>query len=297
MRQTVSQLKIHSMFSKITDFFSSLKEPPRPLIYFHHIGKTAGTSVSQWLETGYPKSAIFTASAVDQRIVNEDLTKYRLFRGHFPWAFGELLPPGRKVIVFLRDPVAVLLSGFNHLKRLECAHIGLSHRPGSPIDSLDDFLADDVLRRRCTNFQLRSIASPTSPQRLLELASEITHVDMNNPKSPSADAQLELLYGNPSWIPSEIDLDLAKSRLSTSIVGIAEDMNSSILAILRATKLTLPAEIPHLNCASSASSKHNSVSVGDLTDAQLATILEMTKLDRKLYKYGLDVLAGMTTSE
>jgi sulfotransferase famil protein len=103
----------------------SLASHARPLppetdsLYFLHIPKTAGTSVTKWLVDHIDQERICPAKNWDQLVMLDQhaLSKYRVFAGHFGMDFEHFI--GRRIaaVTVLRDPLRRTLSHYQHVRR------------------------------------------------------------------------------------------------------------------------------------------------------------------------------------
>lgn len=88
-------------------------------IAFCHIHKTAGTTVSRYLRSNYPRDAIFPSDgieSVNQHLI-DTINDYSLIVGHFPLSFlRAFLNSEWQIVTTLRDPLARFKShvAFSH---------------------------------------------------------------------------------------------------------------------------------------------------------------------------------------
>lgn len=133
----------------------------RPL-YFLHIPKTAGSTLSRYLEAGFRADEVCPASTWDAllKLSPDKLGTYRLFRGHFGAMLHDVLPRRPDVITFLRDPVEQAVSAWLYLQR----------HPTNPqhaevMRQGPDFAA--YVRARPANPQARYLGIDVAPPELL----------------------------------------------------------------------------------------------------------------------------------
>jgi len=109
----------------------------RKKIAFCHIHKTAGTTLSNYLHSNYPREEIFPVDRLDgltQRLI-DSINDYWLIVGHFPLSFlRAFLSSEWKIITVLRDPEARFVShlAFNH----QLAHVGAEVVPPMDLSQL-----------------------------------------------------------------------------------------------------------------------------------------------------------------
>lgn len=263
-------------------------------VYFHHIGKTAGTSYKKWLRGSFHSSQIFREFGISRKILELDLSRYRFFSGHFPITFSFLLPRPCARITVLRDPKSVVLSGYNHLKREEGQHANLAHRKGRPLSSFDDFLNDDVLRCRATNRQVFSLGWKISLSELVHMARLIPDVDWSSGiETESVRSNNYLLYGpldldrKESSLLDAADDMLFREFVAFGIVEKEEDSLSYLSSVLNCE--TAPKALPRLN--RSADREGNPLRLEDLSREQKFALEEMTALDQQIYDRAAKKLA------
>jgi hypothetical protein len=92
---------------------------PDEQLCFIHIPKTAGTTLTSLLNSKFHQSKICPAEVWSELVdlPREDLAQYRLFRGHFFYDMGELLPRPPVYITMLRHPIERVISGYEFMRR------------------------------------------------------------------------------------------------------------------------------------------------------------------------------------
>jgi Glycosyl transferase family 2 len=137
------------------------EESGQPL-YFLHIPKTAGSTISRYLESQFRPDQICPARTwrAFLALPPERLGRYRFFRGHFDASLLELLPRRPAVVTMLRDPVERAVSEWMFMRRDQ------SH----PLH--DWFLREGPdfgmwIEKSMANRQARSLAIDTPPAELL----------------------------------------------------------------------------------------------------------------------------------
>jgi hypothetical protein len=206
-------------------------------VYFHHIGKTAGTYLHNIITQALPRWSCLPRSGLDAFALRNLHNSYYV-KGHFPFQVRGLMRHPNLLIVATRNPVDHFLSTYNHLFRTEGAHgLLVRERGGRPLRSLDDYLDDDALKVYTLNPQTYSIANDSSIVDIVLLASRVRRVDW----SGTCDASHQLLYGirmndRKAWDPEV--LELALNRLNTPNCvwvdsdGLTKNAVQNILALV-----------------------------------------------------------------
>lgn len=122
-------------------------------IYFLHIPKTAGSSVTLWLSRQAPDGAMCAAKIWDQllRCDEAGLAGYAMFAGHFGVDLDRYLGVALRTMTVLRDPLQRTFSHYLHVQR-DTAHPW--HARVRP-QSFEAFLLDVQNRPMIENFQAR----------------------------------------------------------------------------------------------------------------------------------------------
>jgi hypothetical protein len=136
-----------------------MRQPGRnKRLYFFHIPKTAGTSLTEMLEAHYSPNRIFRPHLMDGLLAADpkSLQGYAFFRGHFGRVLPDLLEEPIPAAVVLRDPVDRALSNYGHVWK-DPSHYGHMrvHRPGYDFTS---FIHDDYFRPIISNYHARFLA-------------------------------------------------------------------------------------------------------------------------------------------
>jgi hypothetical protein len=241
-----------------------------PPLYFLHIPKTGGKSLSRVLRRAYPMSRSLIETVLDnlpQHIVS--LRSYDYIDGHLAWLPDHMLQPGTLRCTVLRDPVARTLSELFMIQR------GLSYRyvaatPTDPVrDALraGDFfrvLQSEHYRMQSTNVQCRFLARDVVS----------TSVRRND----------QFIKGTPPV--DESDFIAAKQHLKTiDFVGITEHLDDFAHMVGASIGLDVK-KVPRDNSASHPSGAPTSISLFDASEQQemLHIIEDMNRYDIELYR-------------
>jgi hypothetical protein len=134
-----------------------LRSTEKGALYFLHIPKTAGTSVTKWLTDRFDQGSICPAKNWDQLVMidPQELATYRLFAGHFGIDLEPFLQRRITAVTLLRDPLKRTISHYRHVRRdLEHPlHKHVLHQ------SFEMFVMDRANWPMIENFQARYLVS------------------------------------------------------------------------------------------------------------------------------------------
>ena len=245
--------------------------------YFLHIPKTAGTSLSTFLETNYRTEKWLKAYDIEELLTfsPEEINSYQCFHGHFGTLLFSLLNKPVTTITMLRAPVDHLISLIYFSKKW------LSESP-----EIDDNFSDEEVKfnNLLQNRSLEEILdSPKFKIYLSNLQSRYLGCELNLDNVRNAPLKfLEVLT------QQEKDMDMvvakAKERLDQmAIVGITERFNDSCDLICDFLNIKPPKIYPQLN----VTPKQYKVKTSDEISPELANkIREINKYDIEVYEYG-----------
>ncbi len=115
-------------------------------VYFHHIAKTAGTSLRKFLtDRAGERNVSPMLRGVKFRDAMRDYGRYAVITGHIKALPGDRLPEDRATITLLRDPIDRTLSAFSYLRNvhsLDIAPVAEAARDLSAL--LDEMRPDDL---------------------------------------------------------------------------------------------------------------------------------------------------------
>ena len=240
-----------------------------PGIYFFLIPKTAGSSLTHFLNQAFPANEICPWWLWDQLITipRSGLEKWRVFRGHFLSHLEPYLGKRLTTFTVLRDPVNRTISHYLHVRRAP-EHPSHSHAQRL---SLAEFCVHPETRHMVENYQANYLAkSPCDPVVLAQ--------DLSPEQLSKFELQERLQY--PDRFPDfEALLARAQTRLATfDIVGLTENFADAVLEIGR-----------QLNCPAVPMSERRNVnpeplSPADLDRSTLSLIYDLTEVDQCLYR-------------
>ncbi len=90
------------------------------ILYFLHIPKTAGTSLSSIIDKYFDRKKVLGVHAWKYLLpkLPLDFKKYQFVRGHFGYGFYRILPKKPVYITILRDPKEIIFSSYQMIQRL-----------------------------------------------------------------------------------------------------------------------------------------------------------------------------------
>ncbi|ABA57258.1 hypothetical protein Noc_0745 [Nitrosococcus oceani ATCC 19707] len=242
-----------------------------PKLHFLHIPKTAGTSVTQFLQRQYDLDQIvFETTWRELFEYQPRMPKLKLFRGHFGINLSQMIGPEFKVITFLREPVSRVISQYYHVRKR--ATEGLNQFAGEM--ELAEFMHHKQGRKLCRNLQTRYIG------RSLEVGQLWAHpAVLNIPPDRFFDD-----------LASPLLLEQAKQNLNGFFfVGLTEYYDISMLLLCH--KL---AALPELDAVKRRERERDAKRV----PTEVLQHLEAeNQLDMELYRHGKTLLVHDLASE
>lgn len=229
-------------------------------LFFMHIPKTAGTTFVNILEQLYTVDDICPPyEGLSQLIKNytpQQLTNFKLIRGHFPYELLKHLNSEPRLVTFLRHPIQRTISAFNHLKRWDIP------QEKSFYDNARDFA------KQTQNISLDELMKET------ELANHIRNKTQ------------KFLVGKLGRANANLPLDLeqAKERLAGfEFIGVTEHFDESLALFLYTFNLPEMISYKTYNVAPNKSSKT------EISQNVLDYLAEINQDEIELYEYGLSI--------
>lgn len=241
----------------------------RPL-YFLHIPKTAGTTFISVLESQFEADQICPAYLWHDliNIPASQLSRYRLFRGHFYYYLYRILPRFPIYITMLRDPLERTISHYEHIYR-DPNHYWHQRVKNQ---SLLNFIRDPQVNPMVSNFQTRSIALDLDPRMIA--------ASLNGAALQALLLEKTLESSLPNNITDESLLRIAKSRLDQfAFVGITERFHESMLLLSNLFGW------PPVSYIESRNRAPTRLQVDELSAETRDAALEILALDIELYRY------------
>jgi len=240
-------------------------------LYFLHIPKTAGVSVSSWLRiiSGLNTCPAGLWTCLLERDLSE-IRKYDLYCGHFGIYLGEYLSKPLDMLTFLRNPVDRAFSHFRHVLRAPNHYF---HERVKQHGSFKEFMLDPVTQPLTKNYQVHALSSMIKPWQI-----------WNNQQSDSLWRYWleQYIEAYDDGLTNSEALSIAKDTLlRCKAFGITERMADSAFLVANALGLNSGEEIGYLN--DDQVTLHLSISQDEL---RIST--NLLQLDIELYEFALN---------
>lgn len=284
-------------------------------IYFLHIPKTAGTTVTSLIDSQFPQHNIFPVQKWPDFISLPKLEPrakhHKLFRGHFGFGFHRYIGEIPKFVTMLRNPVDQVVSHYFHQMVSVSKGRPRASKLFSGDESILDIFSDPVQKIMFSNFQVKYlaldidlpllhhlvcravgtqskfeqilgpkpeyVASSIVPTLNLNVFDLATILEDNGTLEDFIQfPNIDLLV--PALSGEEL-LSLAKKNLSKfHYFGIVENMPESVDLLCSTFNWKTPDAIPYMN---SNANRDNEV----LNDNVISVISSHCELDQELYEF------------
>lgn len=236
-------------------------------LYYLHIPKTAGTSLTSFLDAQFDRSQICPAQLLPELFeLNSDaISKYDFFRGHLWFGLNSYVGRDLNYITMLRDPVQRTISWYSHVKRDVNAY--RHDRVVKENWSLFDFVSDKETQWDMVNAQTIFLAADLDFEKLSKDPVGYGRAVIKSYAARNKDREL---------------LDLAKSRLERFMFfGITERMNHSLHLLSHILDVYPQFSREKLNVS------ENRPMDDEISSDTIHAIREITSLDQELYDWAV----------
>jgi len=242
-------------------------------LYFLHIPKSAGTSVTRVLDNYFNKSSILPYQTWNQLLPNLpiEFSNFELIRGHFGYGLYKILNKKPVYLTMLRNPIERTISQYHHIRMDPHTNNWVDEDFLKPSDALSDLLNDKEKRKLFVNTQCRYLA---------------LDIDVN---SIVGEHKERFLYDtcNEFISPDITNVDLlnsAKDRLSNfEFFGLQERFEESLMLLYYTFSLKPIAPLPRDMMWRGRPRQK------DLSDSVINLIKNCTSLDSHLYEFAVKI--------
>lgn len=295
----------------------------RPPIYFLHIPKTAGSSLSKIIRCAYPEELIMPAYEIPDLLKKNrgEINQYKCFTGHFGTGLFSLLDHTIPCITMLRDPFERAVSAIHFARKIfrSSGIPDLSNERKSFLVEKGIVRAEDIpefnhkMEQLLLKGDLREMVQNPWFSRVIENRQTLYlgyDVDLNNstdcPDSMlnwtrQTVTSLEFFFVDKLMCGFDVGkiVDNAKKRLDEmKVVGIVEQFDDSIRLICDVLEFKRPKASPRENVSSEKLSLQALTyrESGEIPADVIKRIDELTAIDREIYEYGKTVFARQLKS-
>jgi hypothetical protein len=245
------------------------KTGTRGPLFFMHIPKTAGMSMRQYLSDQYHPDEICPAERWQDLLdLERDVGSYRLVRGHFRNNLRELVAPGARMLVVLREPLRRTVSALRHLGRDPDFH--QTHEMAKHL-TLGDLIRHPEIMAYQRDVQARFLCASMP-------AADVTAY-LGSARSRDRDVDA----GDQEKPPA---FQLAADRLEAiEFIGVTEDLGAVVATMAQEMNFHPPAHFPIIN-----ENPERIEPLLGLTEQELDIIREHNKIDLQLYDFARKLL-------
>ena len=238
--------------------------------YFLHIPKTAGTSVSTWLQA--QAGLRFCPDNLWSQLLRRDcasLGDFDFFAGHFYTGLADYLNRDLTTFTFLRHPVERSISHYLHVMREEGHYL---HQRGAAWACSCAFMQDPQTLPMLYNFQTRALS--------MEFDAAALKKTLANPDNSPYPVERHIESSLDGYA-SAVNLPCAMAYLDgCSLVGISERLEDSLVELQRVLGARGPTGSPPMLNISA-----NKSDLGSLTRDEYKRLIELVSDDMALYEY------------
>lgn len=237
-------------------------------LYYLHIPKTAGSSLTSFLDAQFDRSKICPAQLLPDlfKLSRDSISAYDFFRGHLWFGLDSYVGADLNYITMLRDPVQRTISWYSHVKRDVGAY--RHDRVVKENWSLFDFVVDKETQWDMVNAQTIFLAADLDFEKLSKDPVGYGRAVIKSYAVRSNDREL---------------LDLAKSRLEGFMFfGITERMNHSLHLLSHVLGVYPQFSREKLNVS------ENRPVDDEISIDAIRAIREITSLDQELYDWAVE---------
>jgi len=242
------------------------------ILYYLHIPKTAGTTLISIIDGYFDRSSVLGIHAWKYLLPKMplDFSKYRFVRGHYGYGFYKILPKKPIYTTVLRDPSNLIVSMYKMIQR---------QREEAERYSIPQ---DKTISELITNPNVMDMVDPQTHWLAVDL--DVLDLSKDMDLSQLADYQPEehSYFKHPD-IPDDKLLEIAKKHLSEfAWVGIMEKFEESLFLLHYQFGWKPIRSVVKKNIAPAKKQD-------ELTDEAKKKIGEWTKMDKELYRYGVEL--------
>jgi len=241
------------------------------VLYFLHIPKTAGTSLISILDSYFKNDEVLRLHAWKYLLPKMplDFSKYRFVRGHYGIGFYRLLPKKPLYLTALRDPKGIIISSYKMIQRQPEEAKRYSIPQGKTISEL----ITDPKIEGLNDTQVHWLAVD------LDVISLTKNMDMN--ELANFQPEEHSYFKHPNMSDDELLKTAKQNLVEFAWVGILERFEESLFLLHYQFGWKPIRDTRKRNVAPKG--------LNDLNDAAKKQLDECTKLDREIYKYGLEL--------